>query len=98
LKKDANISDNSVTPKKTNFVSEVFDYGKNRFDKTTITTGNYVNSGNGNLYTSASYNASDYIDVSGLSDIILTKMRHIAFYDSNKVFISGREYLEDTIA
>ena len=83
------IPDGSITTKKTAFA----EVGKNKFDKDAITLGFYVNHTSGNLATSTSYDVSDYISVvSGasyaLSGLISGAVR-IAFYNTNKIFISG---------
>ena len=86
-----------VKPSQTTFTKEMLVYGKNRFDKTKVTTGKYVNAFTGNLDDNPSYEASDYCDINGLDEITLTNLIHIAFYNENKNFISGREYGGDTI-
>lgn len=91
------ISKLSIEPQQTNFIKEKMIYGKNRFDKTLVTTGKFVNAFSGNLDTNSSYEASDFCDVEGLTKITLTSLIHIAFYDVNKVYISGREYGGDSI-
>lgn len=72
-------------------------YGKNRFDKTQVTAGKYVNAFTGLLGDNPSYSASDFCFIGDLPQITLSSLYHIAFYDINKVFISGREYGGDTI-
>lgn len=85
----SDIADGLITTKKTVFA----EVGKNKFDKNATTLGFYVNQTSGNLATSTSYDVSDYISVvSGaryaLSGLIMNAVR-IAFYDINKIFISG---------
>ncbi|MEG0927270.1 SGNH/GDSL hydrolase family protein [Chryseobacterium sp.] len=90
------IPDLNVSEKQINFpISTV--YGKNRFDKEKTIAGKYVNAFTGLLSDNPSYEASDYCYIKGLSQITLTSLYHIAFYDANKVFLSGREYGGDTI-
>jgi len=63
--------------------------GKNLFNLATITTGYYVVDTNGMLSANASYDVSDYIPVLPSTNYYFNCPRHNAFYDTNKVFISG---------
>jgi len=65
-------------------------YGKNLFNKTVITTGKYVSNSNGNLAVLTGINASDYIAVTAGEKYSLSgTTEQGAFYDSNKVYVSG---------
>lgn len=77
----------SVTPEKTVF----FTHGKNLFNKETANLNNYINQNTGNLTANVSYIASDYVAVdSGVQYTFLAdSANRIAYYDANKVFISG---------
>ena len=97
-KPEFELLDESVTVDKTNFITESFIFGVNRFDKTTITPGHYVNAANGVLAPNVSYSSSDYIYIKDTTNITVSNLIHIAFYDSAKVYISGREFGGDTIA
>ena len=67
----------------------------NLFDKTAITTGKGVRKDNGNLYTAASTNASDYIAVpAGAESVYMSPQSFSgvlgwACYNSSKVFTHG---------
>ena len=97
--KNNEILEGSVTPDKTSFMSSVLLFGKNRFDKSTLINGFYVNAVTGGLSANASYFASDWIITADIrsQEITLTNLIHIAFYAKDKIFISGREGGGDTI-
>lgn len=61
----------------------------NLYNSATSVSGNFVNSVNGTLNTSASYYASDYIPVKALTSYTRIYNVHIAYYDVNKIFLSG---------
>src|SRR5699024_7508486 len=63
--------------------------GKNLFDKSTAIKGHYVNSANGSVMVNDNYYASDFIEIEGNTKYIDTQNLHKAFYDKDKVFISG---------
>jgi hypothetical protein len=66
---------------------------KNLFDKSTAIAGKYIINTTGNLGTNATYAASDYIPVSPETAYVIsgtgTYCEQFAFYDANKVYISG---------
>jgi hypothetical protein len=62
---------------------------KNLFDKTTVTSGYYINYTTGLIAANASYSASDYIPVNPSTQYYATYPGQFAFYTANKVFISG---------
>lgn len=70
----------------------------NLLDGTTWTSGKYINYDSGNTVNSDSANASAYIDVTGISKIVYTRVYStsssikwgIAFYDESKTYISGQ--------
>ena len=97
--KNNEILEGSVTPDKTSFMSSILLFGKNRFDKSTLINGFYVNAVTGGLSANASYFASDWIRTADIrsQEITLTNLIHIAFYTKDKIFISGREGGGDTI-
>jgi lysophospholipase L1-like esterase len=66
---------------------------KNLFDKTAITTGKYVSGTNGTLTTLAGYNASDFIPILPSTNYYLSNSGndYRAYYDVNKVYISGSQ-------
>ena len=66
---------------------------KNIFDKTAITTGKYVSGTNGTLATLAGYNASDFIPILPSTNYYLSNSGndYRAYYDANKVYISGSQ-------
>ena len=100
--KNNEILEGSVTPQKTTFATDVFSYGKNRFDKSTVTVGKYVNAITGSLSDNSNYLASDFIFIGDLQLQFITfspQLIHVAFYSEKNAenFISGREYGEETI-
>jgi hypothetical protein len=63
---------------------------QNLFNKDVVTVGYYVNNGNGLLSAGATYNVSDYIPIKASTQYKVSgTSEQGAFYDSNKVFISG---------
>ncbi|MDH8505853.1 hypothetical protein QIG99_25840, partial [Klebsiella pneumoniae] len=81
----ASIQKQAVTVDKAAF----FVPGKNLFDKSAVTTGYYVNNSTGNLIANASYSASDYMPVIAGQNYTQSYSHQTAFYDANKVYISG---------
>jgi len=79
------IADKSITIRQSAYIN----VGKNLFDKSTVTTGYIVSSSSGNLGASASYSASDFIAVTPSTTYTRKSDFYMAFYDLNKVFISG---------
>ena len=79
------LEDGSITVNKTNFIK----LGKNLFDKSTATKGHYVNNVSGKLSTNANYYASDFIEIEGGTKYIENETLYKAFYDEDKVYISG---------
>ncbi|WP_215589178.1 hypothetical protein [Bacillus mycoides] len=66
---------------------------KNLFDKATITPGFYVSYATGNLGILAGYNASDYISILPNTNYVISGTgEQLAFYDTNKVYISGLDF------
>jgi hypothetical protein len=65
------------------------DESQNLFDKTTVELGKYVRYNNGLLGTSATNAASDYIPVKELTTYTKENVNQLAFYDENKLYISG---------
>ena len=51
--------------------------------------GAYVESATGNLVVNAGYNTTDYISVEGDTYYAMSYIRHIAWYNKDKVYISG---------
>lgn len=63
---------------------------KNLFNKSTVTVGYFVANGNGNLAPAPGYNASEYISILPGNEYRLSgTSEQLAFYDANKVYISG---------
>lgn len=84
----ATITPGSLTTDKQSFFDNAI-LSNNLYNSATITTGKYVNYQTGALSTLAGYNASDYIPVTAGSSYIKTFGEQFAFYDSNKVYVSG---------
>jgi lysophospholipase L1-like esterase len=84
------LADNSVTPAKTTFFSELT--SPNIFNKDTITTPGIVASNNGTIVTgggAVNYLASDFIPVSPSKTYYTTFSYDGAWYNSSQVYISG---------
>jgi hypothetical protein len=81
--------DGSVTGIKTNFMS----VGKNLFNKSAAEAGYYVSETTGNKLANASYNCTEYIPVQSDTNYAVNVTNRIAWYDANKVFISGLYYV-----
>ena len=79
--------DASVSPQKTNFLSP----GKNLFNPADsgVQPGHYVLYSNGVATVSAPYNATGYMPVTAGQPYTLSYKHHIAWYDANRVYISG---------
>ncbi|AEF25707.1 SGNH/GDSL hydrolase family protein [Streptococcus parauberis] len=65
------------------------DTSKNLFDVEKALTGFYINYPDGKLYTQSLFSASDYIKVLPDTDYVKSDNQQLAFYDSNKAYISG---------
>lgn len=76
-------------------IQSVGDKTKNLFDKSTVIGNAYINDQTGDIKSDSKYantNASDWIDISGMSNLYFvqnTVRNWHAFYDENKVYISG---------
>lgn len=82
-------ADSSVTPKKTNFITDC-----NLYDSSVGTVGSIHLSDDGSLYSSGSYTGSDFIPVIKrkiyYAQSTATERMHVAFWKSDKTtFISG---------
>jgi lysophospholipase L1-like esterase len=75
----------SVTTEKTSFLN----FGKNLFNKATVTLGYYVSNSTGQLTAAAGFNTSDYIAVLPNTAYSRKQSNYIGYFDANKVFISG---------
>jgi lysophospholipase L1-like esterase len=73
-----------VTEDKTSFMI----LGKNLFNPSTITTGKMVDFNSGALASNTDHIASDYMAVTPNTVYVANKTFNLAFYDSNKTFIS----------
>lgn len=71
--------------------------GNQLFDKSTVVSNTYISDTNGLALpdSAGERSASDYINVEGMSSVFATKMvgsgSWMAFYDNDKIFISGNE-------
>jgi len=79
------IPDNSISANALDFT----EIGKNLFNKNNITTGYYVNYLTGELAPSVAYVSSYYIPVLANTEYVRSHDYQMAFYDSNKTYISG---------
>ncbi|PFJ07569.1 hypothetical protein COI88_01955 [Bacillus cereus] len=62
---------------------------KNLIDKTRLKSGYYIGAGTGNENPNPSYSASDFILIKPNTSYTLTLADQFAFYDKNKIYISG---------
>lgn len=65
-------------------------YGKNLFNKDTVTPGFYVNQSTGVLTANATMNASDFILIGGMSSLIESHANQAAYFDKNKVYVGAK--------
>jgi hypothetical protein len=83
------IADKSVTQKKLSFPALSGVLSKNLFDKNVVTIGYYIDYQNGNAQPVAGSSASDWIEVEPSTNYVKKTNSQLAFYDTNKNFISG---------
>lgn len=83
------IADGSVTPAKLSFTHLRITDSKNLFDKSTVTAGSYVNHDDGTVTATVGYYASDWIAVDASTAYYKNTFEQVAFYDTNKAYISG---------
>lgn len=83
--KSINVDDKAITPKQTSFLIP----SKNIFDKNTVTLNHYVDPDWGTVKPSSTNDSSDFIEVKPLTNYVKNVKGHVAFYDSNKTYISG---------
>jgi hypothetical protein len=87
----AKLKAGAVTPDKINGSVA----SKNLFDKSKVTAGKFISSTDGTLQDNVIYNASEYIKVDANTQYARNYSHNMAFYDTNKVFISGIAALAD---
>jgi lysophospholipase L1-like esterase len=82
----------SINPEQLTIIPVPGFTSKNIFNKDTIQSGKYIDEGDGKIFDIAGYFVSDYVEILGSTDYYLSgstsSFRRIAFYDSNKTFIS----------
>jgi hypothetical protein len=76
--------DSSVTPEKTTYLT----VGRNKFNKYRMLLGNLINTTGGLTVSSGYATTLDYIPVKAGEVWTFKRVRYIAFYDSDKVFIN----------
>lgn len=85
-----NIKPNTITSDKMAFTPLTAIMTKNLFNKATVTTGFFVANQNGSLTANATYDASEYITIKPNTQYKISgTTEQGAFYDLNKVYISG---------
>lgn len=87
--KSQHIDDRSITPEHIAFVVPETVQGKNLFNAAKVTTGRYINWSSGIADLNAGYDISDFIAVKSSTAYARKQSSHIAFYDANRVVISG---------
>ncbi|PHG31270.1 hypothetical protein COI60_22605 [Bacillus toyonensis] len=66
---------------------------RNLFNKSTVSVGYYVSFSSGNLVSMAGFNVSEYIAIQPNTDYVISGTgEQLAFYDANKVYISGLDF------
>ena len=88
------------TPQNPVYPQETGDKTANLLNPNTMTAGYAVSDSSGNLSPSANDSASDYINVSGFTNVYIrsyqTARKWGAFYDANKDFVSGFSFYTAT--
>jgi len=88
--KTAIITDDKINPTSNIVIKKI---GKNIFDLSKITSGNYVNYLTGSLVVNASYSTSEYILITPSTAYTLSNptyaLEQLAYYDVDKIYISG---------
>lgn len=81
------IADGSITVNKTNFITP----GQNLFNQLDIDfkSGFYVNNNNGTLLPDSLFSTTGYVPVTAGLQYTFSYKNSLAWYDANKVFISG---------
>jgi lysophospholipase L1-like esterase len=87
--KSANVDDNAILLSHIGFPIAPFSPSKNLFNKNDVTSDYYVSWTNGTLASSTSYVASNYIKIDPNTAYTINNFDQIAWFDSNKVYISG---------
>lgn len=94
------VQDGTPTPSNPVAVNGVGNKTANLLNPNTMTAGYAVSDSSGNLSPFANDSASDYIDVSGFTTVYIhsyqTARKWGAFYDENKVFVSGFSFYTST--
>jgi hypothetical protein len=91
------VKDATISNKKLSFLTVEAVPSKNLFDKSTVTNG-YLNLTTGEKIVSAALRLSDYIPITAGTTYKMVDGRQHCFYDTNKVFISGAEWLTTVTA
>ncbi|MES5896990.1 hypothetical protein, partial [Bacillus cereus group sp. RP43] len=84
------LKDKSIAPEKIKGVK----FGKNIFNKNTVIKGKFVIFSTGLLADNSSYFSSDYISVDPNVEYVRSVIDQMAFYTSEKVYISGKTYTD----
>jgi lysophospholipase L1-like esterase len=83
----SDIEEKTIPLSKTLFYTE----STNLYNKDAITNNAYVDSSNGTIVTGSNgFVACDFIPIKSSTAYAISRARHIAFYDTNKAFISGQ--------
>ena len=89
-------ADYSITTKKLTFPVLVGEQSKNLFNKEDIVAGKYVSYINGELFEAEGHNASGFIKINPSTNYCVKFTQQLAFYDVNKIFISGLNLTSET--
>ena len=79
------LGDKNVNPNNTTF----FVNGKNLVNKSKVKQGYYVNESTGVLTSNPAHCATDYMYIESNTQYVINKGGRVAFYNSNKEYISG---------
>jgi len=83
------ISDSAVTRKKLDRLYAYGTVGKNKFDKSNVTDGYYIDPSNGAVLSGAGNSVSDFIDFEPSTVYQYSNLFTGALYDATKTFIQG---------
>lgn len=94
------IQDGSISKSKLSFKPFTPDTkSKNLFNKDTAISGKYVAWNNGQILAPSNgkaYHASDFIEINSNTTYSISRREQLAFYDSNKVYVSGLSLMGST--
>ena len=82
------LGDGTITPKKLSFIPNIAIKSVNLFDKNTVIANSYIEA-NGGVALATNHYASDWIPILSSTTYYKNVYHSVAFYDTNKSFISS---------